>query len=183
MINRKIITRFLCSFLIGSLILSMCACGVNEPPPLSAEVILSEMLAATTPVEGDIRTLTAENEKQQISKELLSALYGSIAVKWIDTQGSTVVDDAAFYLSKVMHPYEVAVFRCVSEGDTTGGLTSVMGVCASRLDMIRNVWKGSEYEIVTQNAVVTCCGAYVLLIVAEDPEPLTKAAERIIKRQ
>ena len=92
-----------------------------------------------------------------------------------------MIDDGAVYLSEVLHPFELAVFRCIDERDVSGGMASVLGVCSARLEMIRNTWKGSAYESYVKNATVTYCGGYVLLVVAEDPETVVKAAIKSIK--
>ena len=174
---KRIVMNIICTLLTVSLILLTCACSMKKNPPASAAEVLSAMLKEIDPPHGQIRSLTAEKETEKIPPDLLVALYGSTAGKWY----GAIVDDGAVYLSEVMHPFEIAVFRCVDERDVRGGIASVLGVCSTRLDTIKSTWQGSDYEPLVQNAVVTYCNGYVLLVVAEDPETMIRAATKIIK--
>lgn len=181
-ILKRLAMNVICTLLTVSLILLTCACSMKKRPPATALEVLTAMLNATTPSEGRIRTLTAETETQRLPTELLTALYGSTAEKWFEAGEGSLIDDGAVYLSEVMHPFEMAVFRCIDQGDVSGGMASILGVCASRLEIIKAAWQGSDYDTFVQNATVTYCGSYVILVVAEDPEPIIKAAKKVIKQ-
>lgn len=89
----------------------------------------------------------------------------------------TLIQDGAVFLSTVMHPFELGVFRCA---DLDGAL-SVAALCQTRLDTLRTTWQNSAYAVCVERAVVTVEGCYVLFIVADDPEPLLEAARRAIR--
>ncbi len=173
--------NIICVLLTASLILLTCACSIKKRPPATATEVLSAMLATVEPPQGQVRALTAEKETDKLSLDLLAALYGSTAGKWYQSGNHSLVDDGAVYLSEVMHPFELAVFRCIDETDVSGGMASVLGVCSARLEVIRNTWQGSAYDSYVQNAVVTYCNGYVLLVVADDPETVVKAAVQLIR--
>ncbi len=173
--------NIICTLLAASLILLTCACAKRNQPPVSAETVLQAMLDGTTPPDGRFLSLTSADKSKRLSADLLTALYGTPASKWYQSGAYSVVNDGAIYLSEVMHPFELAVFRCINEGDVSGGMASVLGVCSTRLETIRAAWQGSDYEVYVQNAVVTYCDGYVLLVVAEDPDAVVKAAEKVIR--
>lgn len=177
----KTVMNIICTLLTVSLILITCACHMKKEPPVSAREVLVAMLSVAQPPDGQLRTITSSRETERLSTELLSALYGSSAGKWYQGGEYSIIDDGAVYLSEVMYPFELAVFRCINEGDVSGGLASVLGVCSGRIELIKAAWQGSAHEAFVQNATVTYCGAYVILVVAEDPEPMIQAAEKIIK--
>ncbi|MGN1445788.1 MAG: DUF4358 domain-containing protein [Eubacteriales bacterium] len=89
----------------------------------------------------------------------------------------SLIQDGAVFLSTVMHPFELGVFRCA---DLDGAL-SVAALCQTRLDTLRTTWQDSDYAVCVERAVVTVEGCYVLFIVADDPEPLLEAARRAIR--
>lgn len=89
----------------------------------------------------------------------------------------TLIQDGAVFLSTVMRPFELGVFRCA---DLDGAL-SVAALCQTRLDTLRTTWQDSAYAVCVERAVVTVEGCYVLFIVADDPEPLLEAARRVIR--
>jgi hypothetical protein len=97
------------------------------------------MLEATTPIDGRTLSLKAMGDAQ-LDDTLLTALYGSSAARWGGTDKFALVDDGCIYLSETQHPFELAVFRCISESDVSGGKMSVLGVCASRLEAIQTAW-------------------------------------------
>ncbi len=148
---------------------------------MSADTVLQAMLSVVSHPKGRCRSFSAAPEAGGLTEALLSALYGTPAGQWYQSGSFSVIDDGAIFLSETMHPFELAVFRCVDEGDVSGGMASVLGVCAARLDLIRKAWQGSEYETCANQGIVTFYRAYVILVVAEDPEPLIKAAKRAIQ--
>ena len=149
---------------------------------MSAETVLQAMLKAAPHPQGSSRSLSTSPEAGGLTPTLLSALYGATAEKWIREGEFSVIDDAALFLSEAMHPFELAVFRCVDEGDVSGGMASVLGVCSGRLDLIKKAWSDSAYETCTQQGRVTFFDAYVILVVAEDPDPIIKAAKKAIQK-
>lgn len=149
---------------------------------MSADTVLQAMLSVAPHPKGRCRSLSATPEEGGLTETLLSALYGTTAGQWYQSGRFSVIDDGAIFLSETIHPFELAVFRCVDEGDVSGGIASVLGICSARLDLIRKAWQGSDYEVYTRQGVVTFYRAYVLLVVAEDPEPLIKAAKRAIQK-
>ena len=132
---------------------------------------------------------------------LFAALYGSTGRGWLGADSTnrtdtadggiaspapanqaaeaapTLIQDGAVFLSTVMHPFELGVFRCA---DLDGAL-SVAALCQTRLDTLRTTWQDSAYAVCVERAVVTVEGCYVLFIVADDPEPLLEAARRAIR--
>ncbi len=179
----KKLMNVVCVLLTASLILLTCACQIKKKPPTTAAEVILAMLDAVTVSypQGKVRTLTSEKETDRLSVDLLTALYGSTAGQWYQQGNDSILDDGAIYLSEVMHPFELAVFRCVDERDVDGGMASVLGLCSARLDVIRNTWQGSAYESYVGDAVVTYCQGFVLLVVAEDPDTVVKAAEKVIR--
>lgn len=134
---------------------------------------------------------------------LFAALYGSTGRGWLGADSTnrtdtadggtaspapapanqaaeaapSLIQDGAVFLSTVMHPFELGVFRCA---DLDGAL-SVAALCQTRLDTLRTTWQDSAYAVCVERAVVTVEGCYVLFIVADDPEPLLEAARRAIR--
>ena len=178
---KRLAMNIICVLLTASLILLTCACHIKKKPPATAEEVLSAMLATIDHPPGKLRTLTAEKETDKLPLELLTALYGSAAEKWYQPGKHSLVDDGAVYLSEIVHPFELAVFRCIDERDVSGGMASVLSVCSARLNMIKNNWQGSVYESYVRDAIVTYFDGYVLLVVAEDPENLIKTAINVIR--
>ncbi len=173
--------QLICLLLIGSFILFSCGCQSHLIPLVSASDVLKAMLAVAHPIDGKEYQMLTEDHTKQISDELLKALYGEeAAALW--TRDSAAVDDGAIYLAEVMHPYELAVFRCVSEEDIWNGSQGVLGICATRLEAVKKAWQGSEYESVATQGTVTYCGNYVILVIAEDAESIVSAAKRKIKQ-
>lgn len=161
-------------------------CGIQERIPASADAVLKAMLSAAGEYpHGRLRnTSSASDTPEYLTTELLSSLYGEATRQWCHETsdgGKDIVDDAAIYLSEAPHPFEMAVFRCTDEGDLSGGMGSVLGICSSRLDLIRNAWKGTDYATLTEGAVVAFYGQFVLLIVAEETEDILQAAENAIR--
>ena len=173
--------NLICTILSLSLMLLTCACHSNKKPPATAAEVLSVMLNSVEAPQGRIRSFSSFNQGSLLSSDLLTALYGSTAAKWYQTNEQAVIDDGALYLSEILHPFELAVFRCIDEGDTSGSIASVLGVCASRLELIRKAWQGTTYENYINRAIVTCYDGYVLLVVAKDPDTAIKAARNYIK--
>ena len=167
--------------LIGSLILFSCGCQASSSSLLSTSDILNAMLAETSPVAGKTYLLNGENPSNRMSDELLKGLYGEEAVDF-QNNGASAVNDGAIYLSEVMHPYELAVFRCVSEADIWNGSRGIMAICATRLDRVRKAWQGSEYQNIVEGGIVTCYENYVILVIAEDAESIVDAAKKRIRQ-
>ena len=141
---------------------------------------MQAMLEETTPIDGRMLSLKAMGDAQ-LDATLLTALYGASASRWGGTDKFALVDDGCIYLSEIQHPFELAVFRCIDESDVSGGRMSVLGVCASRLEAIQTAWQGSSYDLCAQNAILTYYGTYVILIVADNPTPILKAAQKAIR--
>jgi len=138
------------------------------------------MLAAIPHPEGRLVLFNSEMIGDPDKKALLTALYGELAAAWFDGEKQPILDEGCLFLSETQHPFEVAVFRCIHEGDVQGGSSSVLGICAQRKAYITDAWQGSEYEDVTAGAVVTCIGAYVILAVSKDTDTAIRAAEKLI---
>ncbi len=172
--------QLICLLLTGSLILFCCACQETSLPVVAASDVLEAMLSATLPIDGTMYQMPANKETERISDELLKALYGEEAVALWKKEASAV-EDGAIYLAEIMHPFELAVFRCVGE-DGMWGEAGVLGICASRVESIRKAWKGSSYEKIADQGVVTYCENYVILVIAEDAENIVNAAKRRIRQ-
>lgn len=123
-----------------------------------------------------------------LSETLLAALYGS-AIKTlifdqntvnvtVDSPGETGAPprvEIAIFLSKALHPGEIAVFRCADAHE----VAAVAGLCRARLDTIRRAWAGSEYAEMVEHGVVVVEGSYVFLVVAEDAGAVVAAGRRV----
>ncbi len=103
-----------------------------------------------------------EGEKGYLSESLCIALYGDegVPAEW------SFVSDFAIYLSASGHPFELAVFRC----DMSDGTEEVSELCARRLAVLRNHFRGSDYEAYTSGGRVVILGSCVLMIVSSDAE-------------
>lgn len=113
-----------------------------------------------------------EGEKGYLSESLCIALYGDerVPAEW------TFVSEFAIYLTAAEHPFELAVFRC----DSSDGTEEVSELCARRLALLRNYWRGSDYETYTSGGRVVIFGSYVLMLVSSDAElSLAEAREAI----
>lgn len=113
-----------------------------------------------------------EGEDGYMSEALCSALYGEgvMPKKW------DLVSDFAIYLSAMEHPFELAVFRC----DSWDGAEEIAELCMRRLVVLRNYWRGSDYEAYTSGGRVVTLGRYVLMMVSSDAELLLSEARRVI---
>ena len=173
--------RFLVPVLILSLLLA--ACGTSDPPPAASEV-LTAMLAAVTDTaqplpDGVIRLSSAPADSPDaLTETFLSALYGEAARGLLgeDSTHSRPVQDAALYLSVSPYPCELGVFRCVDE-DTA---RAVAALCRGRLDTLARGFRGSAYEATASGGRVTVEGNWVLLVLCEDPIPVSEAARRLL---
>ncbi len=179
---QKTLMNIICTLLAVSLLLLTCACHAKPKPPVSAINVLQAMLSVAAPPDGMVRSLTAENDNQVLPLDLLTALYGPSTRQWYEDGARGVLDDGAVFLSTAMHPFEIAVFRCIDQGDILGGMASVFGICSARLDMIKNAWKKTDYASYTEKGMVTYVGNYVLLIMCDNPDDVIKAAEKAIRK-
>ncbi len=165
----------------GSLVLFCCACRERSIPDITSVDVLNTMLSRATVIDGKLYQMPTEEEPNRISDALLKALYGETAVS-IWSQTNATVEDGAIYLSEIMHPFELAVFRCVGE-DGMWGDAGVLDICVSRLESIKKAWQGSAYEKIAEQGIVTYCENYVILVIAEDAESIVNAAKRRIKEK
>lgn len=163
----------------------MTGCGGRSAPPVDAACVLDAMISAANDLpSGYGRYFKADpSTKQSLSPTLLSALYGASARQWLGDSKETVLDDAAIYLTQQQHPFELAVLRCRNQGDIAGGEGSVLGICQSRLAAVYLSWQGSEYEEVALQGTVVHYGSFVIMVIAQDPEPILKAARNAIQRK
>ena len=173
--------QWICLLLTGSLILFCCACQERSIPNVTSADVLKAMLSEAAVIDGKLYQMRTGDESERISEELFKALYGETAVS-IWKRSDTTVEDGAIYLSEIMHPFELAVFRCIGE-DEMWGDAGVIGICASRLESIKKAWKGSAYEKIADQGIVTYCETYVLLVIAEDAESIINAAKRRIREK
>ncbi len=182
-IRRKYIRWMTFLVLISLLSALHTGCYRNNSLPAEAADVLDAMITATENIpSGYGRYYKASlDAKQALSPTLLSALYGESARQWIGTSDDTLLDDAAIYLTEQQHPFELAVLRCKNQGDISGGEGSVLGICQSRLAAVRRAWQGSDYEKTSIQGTVIHYGQFVILVIAEDPQPLIQAAKRIIR--
>lgn len=142
--------------------LTLVSCGARGS--VQAGAVLSAMLACEEHLPaGNIYHYGAEEgEAGYLSESLCVALYGDgdVPAEW------EFVSDFAIYLSASEHPFEVAVFRC----DLGDGTEEVSELCTRRLAVLRNHFRGSDYEAYTSGGRVVILGSYVLMIVSSDAE-------------
>lgn len=113
-----------------------------------------------------------EGESGFMTEALCAALYGDGVMprEW------DLVSDFAIYLSAMEHPFELAVFRC----DSWEGAEEIAELCMRRLVVLRNYWRGSDYEDYPSGGRVVTLGRYVLMIVSPDAELFLSEARRVI---
>ncbi len=159
--------------------LALSACGRGTPPPSAAEVLASMQAAMRASAQAlpDGRVYTravAPTDPAYLSDTLLSALYGEAARGLLSAdavaEGVAPINDAAIFLSESPHPCELAVFRC---SDARGTATAAK-LCRARLEAIRRAWAGTEHEELVERGAVVVEGAFVMLVVAEDPGRASK---------
>ncbi len=159
------------------LLLSGCG-GKRAPAP--AEAVLSAM-CGTADTAGNCAVYTrtaAPDGAGYLSDALFSALYGEAArglLRGTD-DATAAINDAAICLSVTPAPLELAVFRC---SDTRGTATAAK-LCRARLETIRAAWKGTEYEAMAAEGVVTVEGSYVFLVIAPNPDRTLRAARAAV---
>lgn len=173
--------RFLVLVLILSLLLS--ACGTSDPPPAASEVLTAMLTAVTDTAQplpdGVIRLSSAPADSPDyLTETFLSALYGEAARGLLgeDSAHSRPVQDAALYLSVSPYPFELGVFRC-ADGDTAG---EVAALCRGRLDTLARGFAESEWREAASGGRVAVEGNWVLLVLCEDPVPVSEAARRAV---
>lgn len=184
----------ICLVLICLLCLWLCACGGQEPPPISAREVLTAMQAVMTETaqplpDGLLYTRAADpSSPAYLTDIFFSALYGEAARGLLDgdamegtpsaTEGSVpAVGDAAIFLSVAPYPCELAVFRC-SDIRTA---TTVAGLCRGRLDAVARGYAGSEWQPIAERGRVAVEGCYVFLVIAEDPQAVLETATGMVR--
>ena len=175
MVGRRCRSFCLLVTFVASVLLASC----TYRPPASAGEVLVAMEGAAG-MSGILRTRSASPDSPlYLTDVLLAAVYGEAARGWLtDNDGGVpLVNDAALSLPAARHPCELAVFRC---SDARAVATAARG-CRSRLEAIRRVWQGSEWDGVLESAIVTVEGDCVLLIVAPQPDVILAAARRAIR--
>lgn len=175
------VIQWICLLLAGSLVLLCCACQERVIPDVTSADVLQAMLSESSVIDGKLYQMPTEQEADRLSDELLKALYGETAVS-IWKRNDATVEDGAIYLSEIMHPFELAVFRCAGE-DGIWGDAGVLGICASRAESIKKAWQGSAYEKIAEQGIVTCCENYVILVIAENADRIVDAAKRCIRQK
>lgn len=162
--------RLICVCVV--LLLCLTACASHEETPAGA--ILSAMLSCEEGCPaGEIYTRSAEEgEEGYLSESLCSALYGDgrIPAEW------ALVSDYAIFLTAAEHPFELAVFRC----NSSDGTEEVAELCARRLAVLRNYWRGSDCEAYTSGGRVVILGNYVLMLVSSNAEAALEEARTAI---
>ncbi len=171
--------------IIGLLCTVITGCRGRSAPPADAAYVLDAMISAVDAIPSGYGRYfkAAPDTKQALSPTLLSALYGASARQWLGDSNDTVLDDAAIYLTEQQHPFELAVLRCRNQGDISGGEGSVLGICRSRVAAVNASWQGSEYEEVALKGTVVHDGPFVILVIAQEPELILKAAKKAIQQK
>lgn len=105
-----------------------------------------------------------------LSDSLLGALYGNgglppVAESWLD---------CALFLSFSEHPCEFAVFLC----DSRDAAVDTARILCSRLDSIKTLKGGGEYQALLDSARVCIMKNYVVLIISSDADAAQKTASR-----
>ena len=142
------------------LLIVLPSCGARRDVPAGAVLSAILMREEHCP-SGTVYSASAgEGEKGYFSESLCTALYGDEAppVEW------SLIADYAIFLTAAEHPTELAVFRCRSVADAE----EVARLCSRRLTLLRQYWRGSEYESYPLGGRVVILGSYVVMAVCSD---------------
>ncbi len=161
-------------------------CGRRETMPVEATAVLEAMLSAMETSgqvipDGRIYSRSVPTDAvNYLGDTLFSAIFGEAARGLLMSPDGALpaVGDVALFLSTAPHPTELVVLRC----SDARGCATVAKLCRGRLDTVANAWAGSEWALLLlRQATVSVEGAYVLLVIAEDPAPLIRAATSCIR--
>ena len=164
--------KVLATFFAICLFFSLSSCAPHNMP--ACRDILEEIMQAEIGLPaGRVYSTTAEaGSEEYLSDRLVYSLYGNgerpvMADGWLDL---------ALFLPSSLHPCEIAIFLC----DSQGTATDTARMLCRRLDAIRTAKGNGEYARLTENATVTVIGNYALLIISSDTENAIKSASKII---
>ena len=164
------------------MILAICtACSSSPPPPASLVLTAMQeaMIESGQPIPDGVVRLTASSAESpdHLTEVFFSALYGEAARSLLNGDESTPpVGDAAMFLSLAAYPCELAVFR-TSDVRTA---KTVERLCRERLDLLVQGYRESPWAEIPTRGIVRTKGCFVILVVAEDPLPIVRAALGVI---
>ncbi|MBQ7378761.1 MAG: hypothetical protein IJW70_03660 [Clostridia bacterium] len=167
--KRGLSNMILCCLLCCALCFAGCAS--KSPAPDRVLCALTDAEIGLPP--GQIYLAGAQpHEAAYLSDDMISTLYGNGELPW----QLSLVEDYGIFLSTAQHPCEFAAFLCYSRSDTD----LVAAMCHARLDLLRAHYKGTEYELYTNEARVAVAGRYVLLLISSDADHALDVARRVI---
>jgi hypothetical protein len=166
---KKTVALFL-SILLLIPLLASCSGARKAPSCLS---VLEAMMSAEIGLPaGRVYSLSRDNDDGYLSDSLINSLYGNgsmpaIARTWID---------CAVFVSILGHPCELAVAYCPDRNaaEDTAKLFS------SRLKSLRSLKSDEKYSNMLENAQISICGSFVLMIISSDPDNALKIAKKLI---
>ena len=148
------------------------SCAKQDMP--SCRDILGEIMAAEIdlPAGRIFSSMAGEGEDEYLPDSLINALYGNgsrpvMADGWLDL---------ALFLPSSLHPCEIAIFLC----DSQGTATDTARMLCRRLDLLRVAKENDENSSYFESATVTVMKNYVLLVISSDTENALKLAAKII---
>ena len=140
--------------------------------PAQVGDILTEMIDSQTelPAGQIYRKDAPPGDGGYTDDELLSVLYGD----GILPPEFEVINDFSIRLSAFAEPYELAVFRCVSERDAY----DVARMCLRRVQRLAISCRETEFADMADSAQVSIRGKYVLIAICDDPQGAIEAGRR-----
>lgn len=151
---------------------SLCSCGAKDYAP--CRDVLGALIDSEVGLPAgkayDMRA--PEGDGEYLPESLLGTLYGNgglppVASAWID---------CALFLSLGEHPCEFAVFLC----DSNGSAVDTARILCSRLDSVKTIKGGGEYDALLGGARVCIVKNYVVFLISSDSDAAEKTARRAI---
>jgi hypothetical protein len=151
---------------------SLCSCGAKDYAP--CRDVLGALIDSEVGLPAgkayDMRA--PEGDGEYLPESLLGTLYGNgglppVASAWID---------CALFLSLGEHPCEFAVFLC----DSNGSAVDTARILCSRLDSLKTIKGGGEYDALLGGARVCIIKNYVVFLISSDSDAAEKTARRAI---
>lgn len=150
----------------------LCSCGAKDYAP--CRDVLGALIDSEVGLPAgkayDMRA--PEGDGEYLPESLLGTLYGNgglppVASAWID---------CALFLSLGEHPCEFAVFLC----DSNGSAVDTARILCSRLDSVKTIKGGGEYDALLGGARVCIIKNYVVFLISSDSDAAEKTARRAI---
>ena len=167
-------SKVLAIILLVATLCSLPACVSSGNTATSVDIVKAITASEIGLPAGKLYSSSArEGESGYISESLLNSLFGNgsrpaLLDGWIDY---------AFFMPTSSHPCEFVAILC----DTPTTATDTARLLCARLNTIKRVKTDSQYAHYLDNAEVTICRNYVLLIISSDTEAAKKTAISMVK--